>query len=61
MSPKQKEQPSTDGRDCEDKSQHKGDWGSHSHADHVAEEVEPTDEQLANAQAVINSQWIQPE
>lgn len=55
MKPKEKE--SDEGRDAEDKSQHKGDWGSHTKADMVAEKQEPTQEQLANAQAVINSQW----
>ena len=61
MTPKQKERESDDGRDAEDKSQHKGDWGSHAHADKVAEEMEPTLEQLQNAQAVINSQWVEEE
>jgi hypothetical protein len=55
MTPKQKE--SDEGRKSEDKGQHKGDWGSHSHADKVAEELEPTQEQLDNAQVVINAQW----
>lgn len=57
MTPKPKE--SDDGRNAEDKGKHKGDWGSHSHADKVADELEPTQEQLDNAQAVINSQWEQ--
>lgn len=61
MTPKTKEAQSDDGRSAEDKSQHKGDWGSHSHADKIAEEMEPTAEQLQNAQAVINSQWEQEE
>ena len=61
MAPKQKEQESDDGRNAEDKSQHKGDWGSHSHADKVAEDMEPTAEQLANAQAIINSRWVEEE
>ena len=61
MSPKQKEENTDDGRDAEDKSQHKGDWGSHSHADKVSQEMEPTEEQLQQAQLIINSQWIQQE
>lgn len=46
-----------DGRDAEDKGSHKGDWGSHSGADHRAEEIQPTQEQLDHAQAVINQLW----
>lgn len=57
MTPQPKE--SDDGRNAEDKSQHKGDWGSHSHADKVADELEPTQEQLDNAQQVINQLWDQ--
>lgn len=59
MTPKKKE--SDEGRNAEDKGEHKGDWGSHTHADLVAEEMEPTEEQLKNAQAVINSQWNLPQ
>lgn len=55
MTPTPKEKD--EGRDAEDKGAHKGDWGSHSHADHVAEAQEPTQEQLDNAQAVINQLW----
>jgi hypothetical protein len=58
MTPQPKE--SDDGRDAEDKSLHGGDWGSHSHADLVAEEQEPTQEQLDNAQVVINQLWEIP-
>jgi len=58
MTPTPKEKD--EGRDAEDKGQHKGDWGSHSYADHVAEELEPTQEQLDNAQAVINQLWEIP-
>lgn len=57
MTPQPKE--SDDGRNAEDKSQHKGDWGSHSHADKVADELEPTQEQLDHAQQVINQLWNQ--
>lgn len=61
MAPKQKEKESDEGRDGhESPTKHKGDWSNHSHADKVAEEMEPTEEQLKQAQAVINSQWIQP-
>lgn len=59
MTPQPKEKD--DGRDAEDKSQHKGDWGSHSKADKIADELEPTQEQLDNAQAVINQLWGQNE
>ena len=55
MPPQTKE--SDDGRDAEDSSQHKGDWGSHSHADHIAETIQPTQEQLDHAQQVINQLW----
>lgn len=58
MTPQPKEKD--EGRDAEDKSLHSGDWGSHAHADKVAEELEPTQEQLDNAQAVINATWITP-
>ena len=63
MAPKAKEEEKVvgDGREAEDKGKHKGDWGSHSHADHEAEQAEPTEAQLKQAQAIINSQWIQPE
>ncbi|MCG3203981.1 MAG: hypothetical protein KCHDKBKB_00658 [Elusimicrobia bacterium] len=61
MAPKSKEKESDEGRDAEDKSQHKGDWGSHSHADKVAEEMEPTEDQLKQAQLIIDSQWLLPE
>lgn len=57
MTPQPKE--ADDGRDAEDKSQHKGDWGSHSHADQVAENIEPTQEQIDHAQQVINQLWSQ--
>lgn len=59
MKPKEK-QPSDDGRDAEDKSQHKGDWGSHTKADRVAESLEPTQEQLDNAQQIISQLWEIP-
>ncbi len=59
MTPKPKE--SDEGRNAESKDEHKGDWGSHTHADMVAENMEPTEEQLKNAQAVINSQWNLPQ
>lgn len=55
---KPKEKQSDEGRDAEDKGQHKGDWGSHTKADRAAEAQEPTQEQLDYAQQVINSQWI---
>ena len=51
------EEKSDDGRDAEDKSKHKGDWGSHTKADKRAEAMEPTQEQLDHAQQVINQQW----
>ena len=46
-----------EGRRAEDKSKHKGNWGTHSHADLVAEQMEPTEEQLSNAQKIINLFW----
>lgn len=61
MTPQKKEKQTDDGRDAEDKSKHKGDWGSHASADKRAEAMEPTEDQLKHAQAVINSQWIQEE
>lgn len=57
MAPKLPDKEPTDGRNGKDKNDFKGDWGSHKKADLVAEEMEPTEEQLKNAQAVINSQW----
>jgi hypothetical protein len=60
MAPKQKEKESDEGRDAEDKSLHSGDWGSHTRADRAAEAQEPTEEQLQNAQAVINQLWEVP-
>ena len=57
MTPQPKEKD--DGRDAEDKGQHKGDWGSHSKADKIADELEPTQEQIDNAQQVISQIWGQ--
>ena len=57
MTPRPKEVD--EGRNAEDKGQHKGDWGSHTHADRVAEQLEPTEAQLANAQIVIRQLWEQ--
>ena len=58
MTPQPKE--ADDGRDAEDKSQHGGDWGSHTKADLVAETIEPTQEQIDNANAVISQLWRVP-
>lgn len=57
MTPQKKEVG--DGRDADDKSAHKGDWGSHVKADQEAESAEPTEDQLKNAQQVINLLWDQ--
>ncbi len=61
MAPKPKEQPSDDGRDAEDKSKHKGDWGSHAHADRVADDTEATDDQISYAKQVIDLLWTTKE
>jgi hypothetical protein len=52
--------PKDEGRNAEDTSLHKGDWGSHSHADYIFEHQEPTEEQIKNAQEVINTLWDTP-
>jgi hypothetical protein len=55
-----KEKPETEGRKAEDKSLHKGDWGSHASADKAEKAKLPTKEQLQHAQDVIRRTWIPP-
>ena len=52
--------PKDEGRKAEDSSLHKGDWGSHAHADYVFERQEPTEQQIQHAQKVIDTQWNTP-
>ena len=52
------EQQPDEGRDAEDPDLHKGDWGSHSHADYIAEREEPTKEQITHIEEVIYT-WNQ--
>lgn len=46
-----------DGRRAGDKSHHKGDWGTHSGADYLAEQVSVTPEQQKKFEKLLKDNW----